>query len=443
MKPKTFMLIAGEASGDLLAAELVQALRREFEGAAAMPTTDFQPLYTNLQPRFFGAGGPRMAAAGVELAFDLTAHSVIGLSDVVKNYVTFRRLFHQLYQLAIEREPDAIVCVDFSGFNRRFAHEIKEYVRWHTGWFHDWNPRIIQYVSPQVWASREGRARQMARDYDLLVSIFPFEKEWYAQRVPQLRVEFVGHPIVERYADSAVAGCRLQVAGSRSVRSEAVPAVSSLPHGGTSAGEPSSPLVLLLPGSRANELRRHVPVMIGALEAMRATIPELRARMVLADENLLEQAKLFGLPVHLERRVGGLPEALTEADVAIASTGTVTLECAYFGVPTVAMYRTSWSTYQIAKRIVRVRYLAMPNLLAEEEVFPEFIQNAATPENIARAALEFLRDAARRKRIKARLAEIVAGLGGPGASRRAAKAVVGLLARATQGERAIGAVPAR
>src|ERR1051326_1111103 len=163
MKPKTFMLIAGEASGDLLAAELVQALRREFEDAAAMPTTDFQPLYTNLQPRFFGAGGPRMAAAGVELAFDLTAHSVIGLSDVVKNYVTFRRLFHQLYQLAIEREPDAIVCVDFSGFNRRFAHEIKEYVRWHTGWFHDWNPRIIQYVSPQVWASREGRARQMAK----------------------------------------------------------------------------------------------------------------------------------------------------------------------------------------------------------------------------------------------------------------------------------------
>src|SRR5437667_10687123 len=143
MKPKSFMLIAGEASGDLLAAELVRALRQELADAEAVPTTDFQPLYTSLEPRFFGAGGPRMAAAGVELAFDLTAHSVIGLSDVFKNYFKFRRLFHQLYRLALDREPDAIVCVDFSGFNRRFAHEIKEHVRSHTGWFQDWDPKII------------------------------------------------------------------------------------------------------------------------------------------------------------------------------------------------------------------------------------------------------------------------------------------------------------
>jgi len=150
------MLIAGEASGDMLAAELVQALRQEFTDAVAIPTTDFQPLYTSLEPRFFGAGGLRMAAAGVELAFDMTAHSIIGLSDVLKNYFKFRRLFRQLFRLALERQPDAIICVDFSGFNRRFAREIKDYVRAHTDWFHDWNPKIIQYVSPQVWASREG-----------------------------------------------------------------------------------------------------------------------------------------------------------------------------------------------------------------------------------------------------------------------------------------------
>src|SRR5437016_6463428 len=123
------MVIAGEASGDLLAAELVKALQEEVTNAQSTPTADYQPLHASLEPRFFGAGGPRMAAAGVELAFDMTAHSVIGLSEVLKNYFKFRRLFEQLYNLALDREPDAIICVDFSGFNLRFAHAIKDYVR--------------------------------------------------------------------------------------------------------------------------------------------------------------------------------------------------------------------------------------------------------------------------------------------------------------------------
>ena len=145
-------------------------------------------------PQFFGAGGPKMAAAGVELAFDLTQHSVIGISDVLKNYFKFRRLFNQLLKLAIERKPDVIIGVDFGGFNLRFGHAIKEYVR--NNPFSKWNPKIVQFVSPQVWASRPGRANLLAADYDLLLSIFPFEKDWYAQRVPKLRVEFVGHPMV-------------------------------------------------------------------------------------------------------------------------------------------------------------------------------------------------------------------------------------------------------
>ncbi|MEY2427549.1 MAG: lipid-A-disaccharide synthase, partial [Verrucomicrobiota bacterium] len=182
MKPKTFMLIAGETSGDMLAAELVQALREEVLEGDSATTTDYQPLYSTLEPRFFGAGGPRMAAAGAELAFDMTEHSVIGLWEAVKNYPKFRRLFHQLRTLAIQREPDAIVCVDFSGFNLRFAHAIKQYARSRSGWFHDWDPKIIQYVSPQVWASRESRAYRLAQDCDLLLSTFPFEKRWYAKK---------------------------------------------------------------------------------------------------------------------------------------------------------------------------------------------------------------------------------------------------------------------
>src|SRR5664279_5673216 len=245
MKPKSFMLIAGEASGDMLAAELVRALRQELADAEAIPTTDYQPLHTNLAPQFFGAGGPQMAGAGVELAFDMTAHAVIGLSEALKNYLKFRRLFRQLFRLALERQPDAIICVDFSEFNRRFAHALRQYTRGHADWFHDWDPRIIRYISPQVWASREGRAYQMARDYDLVLSIFPFEEEWYAKRVPQLDVQFVGHPIVDRY------GAR------RGPRDQG-------------RGKPNTSNLLLLPGSRSGELARHLPVMLAALETVRA-----------------------------------------------------------------------------------------------------------------------------------------------------------------------------
>ena len=144
--------------------------------------------------------------------------------------------------------------------------------------------------------------------------------------------------------------------------------------------------MLLLPGSRASELARHLPVMIGGLGLdPRQGRPTSARAWSCPTQTLLEQAKALGLPASLEVQVGGLPEALAEADVAIASTGTVTTECAYFGVPTVALYKTSWSTWQIARRIVKVKYAAMPNLLADEEVFPEFIQGAATPDNIARA----------------------------------------------------------
>src|ERR1041385_5777952 len=147
VKAKTFMLIAGEVSGDLLAAELVQALRSEITASKAVPTWDYQPLHTSLEPKFFGAGGPRMKAAGVELAFDMTEHSLIGLSDAIRQYPKFRRFFKQLYDLALERQPDAIVCIDFSGFNSRFAHAIRTFTRSHSDWFHDWQPWLIQYVS--------------------------------------------------------------------------------------------------------------------------------------------------------------------------------------------------------------------------------------------------------------------------------------------------------
>ncbi len=387
------MLIAGEASGDLLASELVTALlatsKQSVDGRAQSST-----LHPPSSPVFFGAGGTKMAAAGVELAFDLTQHSVIGISDVLKNYFTFRRLFNQLLALAIERKPDVIIGVDYGGFNLRFGQAVKKYVRDNP--FSKWNPKIVQFVSPQVWASRPGRADKLARDYDLLLSIFPFEKDWYARRVPQLRVEFVGHPMVERMQKP-----ELRIQNKNSV-----------------------PVILLLPGSRKSELQRHLPPMFAALKIIQEKLPAAKAKMVLPNPSLVALAKSLG--ANLEIQIGELPWALAESDVAIASTGTVTMECAFFGVPTVTLYKTSWLTYQIARRIVTVKSLTMPNLLAGETVYPEFIQQDATPENLSSAALELLQDESRRQKIKTQLTKIITSLGEPGAAGRAAEAILRL-----------------
>ncbi len=405
MKPKLFMVIAGEPSGDLLAAELVRALRARLNDSEADLSNDMQPLRANLEPQFFGAGGPRMAEAGVELAFDMTAHAVVGLIEVLKHYGKFSRLFHQLLQLACHRQPDAIICVDFSGFNSRFAHAIKKYVRARRGPFNNWDPKIIQYVSPQVWASRQGRATQLANDVDLLLSIFPFEREWYGRHAPALKVEYVGHPMLDRYA-------------SGPTHSTATPL-------GHEAGV-APPLVLLLPGSRAGELHRHLPVLSEAARII-ASKQTIRFRMCLPVQTLAGAAAEFEWPPNTKIQTGGLPESLSEAELAIASTGTVTMECAYFGVPAVTLYKTSWSTYEIAKRIIKVNFLAMPNLLAGDAIYPEFIQHAATPENIARAALDFLENPSRRDATRLKLAKVIRMLGGPGASQRAAAAIVNLL----------------
>ncbi|MEC8972582.1 MAG: lipid-A-disaccharide synthase, partial [Verrucomicrobiota bacterium] len=181
---KTILMIAGEASGDLLGAELIESIRRQ-------PGGD--------EVDFIGAGGPRMEAASLRQEFDLSEHAVVGIWEVLKNYFKFRRLFRHLFDLATRREPDAIVLIDYPGFNLRFAKAIRRYNAQGDGAFREWQPKIICYVSPQLWAWKEGRVYQVAKDIDLMLSIFPFEKDWYAERVPSFAVEFVGHPLVDRY----------------------------------------------------------------------------------------------------------------------------------------------------------------------------------------------------------------------------------------------------
>jgi lipid-A-disaccharide synthase len=373
-----FMFIAGEASGDTLGAELVKALR----GIEAARDAEF-----------FGAGGPKLAAAGVELAFDLAAHAVVGIWEVLKNYGKFKGFFDQLLALAAERRPDVVILIDYPGFNLRFVKALRERAD-----ASNWRPKIAYYVSPQIWAWHESRVHQIARDVDLMLTIFPFEKAWYAQRAPKLRVEFVGHPLIDRYAKKEI-----RDSAPRLLQKE----------------------VLLLPGSRVRELRKHLPVMIEAVREMRRSA-EFSCRMILPSESLRQLASEIAPLDGVDVQVGELVEALSRATVAIASSGTVTMECAYFRVPTVVLYKTSWSTHALGRRFIKVKYLAMPNLLAGEAIFPEFIQHDATGPNLARAALGLLNNEERRRVIQTKLGAVIATLGDVGASQRAASHIVEL-----------------
>jgi len=256
------MLIAGDPSGDQLAAELLIELRSQ------VPTG-----------QFFGAGGPHLQAAGMELLCDLTQYAVIGLSEVIGKYTKLRRIFQALLREARRRRPDVIIGIDFGGFNLRFAAAVKSLASGIPGW----RPRIVQFVSPQVWASRPGRARRLAQTHDLILSIVPFEKAWYAEHAPSLRVEFVGHPLVDRHTPIPGAAPKLPVA------------------------PPSQdpPVVVLLPGSRLGEIRRHWPVLREAATYIAAAFP-VKLVAVLPTENLAVLARRDLPPIPaIEIRVGG------------------------------------------------------------------------------------------------------------------------------------------
>ncbi len=368
------MFLAGEVSGDARCAELVSALKL-FCKERGLP-----------QPHCFGAGGSKMAEAGVELVVDMTRHAVIGHVDAIRGCFRFKRLFDQLLNLACERKPAVIVLVDFSGFNLRFARAIRRRSR------HGWTPRIIYFISPQLWASRPGRAKQMERDVDLLISIIPFEMKWYAEHAPRLKVEFVGHPLVDE--------CR---------------------HATTPPpAEENHPTVVLLPGSRRKEITAHLPVMWSALQSIRSQRP-VAARLHLPDNGCVELAGTLLPADHgMEIRTGSLHESLASATLAITKSGTVSLECALMRVPSIVLYITSPLLFYIGRRVVNVPFLAMPNLLAGKAVYPELIQDAASPGAISGIALDLLNHPGKRAAMRTELDHLVSTLGTPGASRRAA-----------------------
>lgn len=354
------MFIAGEASGDAHAAELIKALRAQDPGV-----------------KIFGAGGLKMQAAGMELLLDLTEHAVVGLVEVLKNYGKFRRIFWDLVREAEKRKPDAVVLVDFPGFNLRFAAQMKRR-----------GIKVIYYISPQLWAWHASRAKQIERDVDLMLCIFPFEKDWYAKHAAKLRVEFVGHPFAEKM--------KTEVGGI----------------------EREKKLVLLLPGSREREIAKIFPIMAGVVDRMPNDLEFIAAAV-----NEQSAAMMTNHPrIKVELRTA--QELMQHATLAITASGTATMECAFYGCPMIVVYKVNWLTYLVGRLVVKVNWLGMPNVIAGREIVPEFIQQDAKPEHIAAVARILLEDDAKREAMQRELGKVVESLGGTGASERAADLIL-------------------
>jgi len=354
------MFIAGEASGDAHAAKLIEALRVQAP-----------------EVKVFGAGGAKMQAAGMELLLDLTEHAVVGLVEVLRNYGKFREIFWDLVEEAEKRKPDAVVLVDFPGFNLRFAAQMKER-----------GIKVIYYISPQLWAWHASRAKQIERDVDLMLCIFPFEKDWYAKHAPKLRVEFVGHPFAERLGESTKSETR------------------------------NPKLILLLPGSREREVAKIFPIMAGIVDRLPNDL-----EFIVAAVNEQSAAMMMHHP-RIKVELGTAHELMQHATLAITASGTATMECAFYGCPMIVVYKVNWLTYLIGRMVVKVNWLAMPNVIAGREIVPEFIQHAANPDRVAPVARELLKNDAKREAMRQELAIVVESLGADGASERAAKLIL-------------------
>lgn len=370
------MLSCGEASGDLYAGALVNALR------AIDPSVGV-----------FGFGGPRMEAAGARLVGDFRGFSVTGLVEALAVLPRSWRMLATLGEAARRERPDVFVAIDFPDFNFRLLGPMKAA-----------GIRVVYYVSPQLWAWRAGRLATIRRHVDRMLVIFPFEVEMYERAgVP---VEFVGHPLLDLTAPARDRAALLAEVGL----------------------DPSRPVVALLPGSRPNELAHILPDLVRGALLVSSRLPPtqfLVARAPSLDDRAfapLDDLRRRGIPLGVVD--GATDDVLAASDVVVTASGTATIQTALHGRPMVIVYRVSPLTYAIGRRFVQVRTYGMVNLVAGRAVVPELIQHRLTPEAVARETTSLLTDRGRADAMRRDLAAVRARLGGPGASRRAAEAVL-------------------
>jgi lipid-A-disaccharide synthase len=367
---KSVLVIAGELSGDMHAAKVVRAMQ------ARAPDV-----------KFFGIGGDALRACGMEILVDAKDMAVLGLYEVLKRYSFFRRVFDDLVRVAQERKPDAVLLIDYPGFNLRFAEKM-----------HAAGIKVLYYVCPQVWAWHRSRIQKIARIVSRLMVIFPFEVDVF--KGTGLKVDFVGHPLVEE-AEKALAE----------------------PLGLPPTGKP---YIALLPGSRRQEIERIFPSMLGAVALLRKRYPDAGFVVAAASDEMaaLVRSHLGARAESLEVVVGATRRILRQADAAMVASGTATVETALMGCPMIVVYRTAALTYFIGRMLVQVPYLGMVNLIAGKELCPEFIQGAATSENLAAAVAPLAVDGPERKAMVDGLRDVRDKLGTGGAAERVAGIVL-------------------
>lgn len=372
--------------------------------------------------RFIGRGGPQMkTVAGENFQNWIEKSGVLGLWEVIKHYGYFRKQFHQTLREIETNKPNAVVLIDYPGFNLRLARSLRKQ-----------SPaqKIIYYISPQVWAWNRGRIRKMARWLDLMLCIFPFEAELYNQS--GLRTIFVGHPMIERLR-----------AGKIDIQRD-----------------PN--LIGLFPGSRGREVRKIFPILIETARELRRSKQNLRFEVAAASDELAQEMRqiladhsatphlhplpsargeggvrggseskareLRGRSGGFDIKVGQTAEIMQRAYVGIVASGSATLEAAYFRIPFALIYKVAWPTYFAGRLLVKVKYLGMPNVLADKQIVPEFIQHRARPYELAKTVLHLLVDPVARDEMISAFDKIAAQLGESGASERAAKAILAEIA---------------
>ena len=368
------MIIAGEASGDLHGAGVVRELKRQ------MPGIDI-----------FGIGGDRMQREGMQLVYSVRELSVMGFWEVIQHLPLLRSVEKTLRAMLVARRPDVLVLIDYPGFNLRFARLARTH-----------NIKIIYYISPQVWAWNPGRVRKMKGLIDKMLVVFPFEEEIYRQK--GVDVEFVGHPLLEV----------LEEPQSRELFCKRYEL------------DPQKLVVGLFPGSRKQEIERMFPVMLGAARTLHK---ELGVQTVVGVAPMIDPEYIRSFlrnDFAAQLVFNATYDAMANADVALVTSGTATLETACFQTPMVVVYKTSWLTFAIGRMFVRIKNIGLVNIVAGKRVVPELLQGQLTPQRLAAAAADLLRDKRRRQEISNNLAVVRQRLGTPGASARVAEAILSM-----------------
>ena len=379
MKSLSLMIVAGEASGDAHGASLVNALR------AAAPEVHFE---------FFGGTGARMRAAGVDSIVDTDRLSILGLWEIASALPKFLDAFRRLKAAVADRKPEAVILIDWPDFNLRVAR-----------WLQRRQQRVIYYISPQLWAWRSYRARNIRRDVDLLLSILPFEKQWYATR-GMTHVEYVGHPLAGNVA--AAYGreefcCRHEL-------------------------DPHRPIISLLPGSRHKELQRILPPMLDAAADISKQRSDVQFVLVIAPNRDLKEAQQIisarnSSPANLRLVHHETREALAASDAAAIASGTATLEAALLGTPMVIVYKESSTNWHVLGSLINVDNYGLVNLIAGRTVATELMQHDCNGERMAKELVDLL-DPQRNASLRAELRSVTEKLGDAGASTRAAEKIL-------------------